>query len=352
MPASSSAGRPSITRRPSISTGKRCSPETGATAGRGCDSSAGSSTVSIHWVCTAKVAVANAGSSMARRSNGITVAGPSTASSRSARRARTSAASRVSACTMSFAIIESNAGCTVSPTSMPPSHRTPGPPGMRRASTRPGLGRNPRPGSSALMRNSNACPVGAGVSVKDGPSPNAIRNCSRTRSVPVTSSVTGCSTCSRVFTSRNEIVPSAARRNSTVPAPRYCTSAQIARAASWNAARCASVRPGAGASSMSFWLRRCMEQSRSPTTTTPPRPSPSTCTSMCRGLSRKRSTKHSPRPNAAVASRVAASNASATSDSSRTTLSPRPPPPNAALIAIGRPCSSANATASCGPDNG
>ena len=59
------------------------------------------------------------------------------------------------------------------------------------------------------------------------------------------------------------------------------------------------------------------------------------------GLSRNFSTKHSPRPNAATASRTADSNASATSSISRATLRPRPPPPNAALIAIGRPCSSA-----------
>ena len=36
----------------------------------------------------------------------------------------------------------------------------------------------------------------------------------------------------------------------------------------------------------------------------------------------------------------------------RATFSPRPPPPNAALIAIGRPCSSANATTSSAPVTG
>ena len=68
--------------------------------------------------------------------------------------------------------------------------------------------------------------------------------------------------------------------------------------------------------------------------------------STWRGLSRNFSTKHSPRPNADTASRTADSKASATSLISRATLSPRPPPPNAALIAIGRPNSSANLTAS------
>ena len=50
-------------------------------------------------------------------------------------------------------------------------------------------------------------------------SPSAMRNISRTRSMPVTSSVTGCSTCRRVLTSRKEMVPSWPTRNSQVPAP-------------------------------------------------------------------------------------------------------------------------------------
>jgi hypothetical protein len=48
----------------------------------------------------------------------------------------------------------------------------------------------------------------------------ASRNCSRTRSMPVTSSETQCSTCRRVLTSRKEMVPSWPTRNSHVPAPR------------------------------------------------------------------------------------------------------------------------------------
>ena len=55
-------------------------------------------------------------------------------------------------------------------------------------------------------------------------SPAAIRNCHSTRSSPVIASVTGCSTCSRVFISMNQtpsgrspFEPSA--MNSTVPAP-------------------------------------------------------------------------------------------------------------------------------------
>ena len=44
------------------------------------------------------------------------------------------------------------------------------------------------------------------------------------------------------------------------------------------------MRNGAGASSTSFWCRRCSEQSRVPTTTTLPCWSASTCASTCRGL--------------------------------------------------------------------
>ena len=52
-------------------------------------------------------------------------------------------------------------------------------------------------------------------------SPAATRSCSSTRSRPVTSSVTGCSTCSRAFISRKKCVDgsSASAMNSTVPAP-------------------------------------------------------------------------------------------------------------------------------------
>ena len=68
----------------------------------------------------------------------------------------------------------------------------------------------------------------------------------------------------------------------------------------------------------------------------------------CRGSAR-RSTR---RPNADVASRTADSYSSAISRRSRATFIPRPPPPNAALIAIGRPCSSANASTSAAPTPG
>ncbi|CPU67575.1 Uncharacterised protein [Mycobacteroides abscessus] len=192
----------------------------------------------------------------------------------------------------------------VSPSTTPESTRTPGPDGKRRRVMRPGAGRKLAAGSSPLMRNSIEWPRTC-VEVYPSGSPAAMRSCSRTRSMPVTSSETGCSTCRRVLTSRKEMVPSAPTRNSHVPAPTYPASRRIASDALYSSASCAALRNGAGASSTSFWWRRWSEQSRVDTTTTVPCSSARHWVSTCRGVSRYRSTKHSPRPNAAVASRTA-----------------------------------------------
>lgn len=120
--------------------------------------------------------------------------------------------------------------------------------------------------------------------------------------------------------------------------------------ARYSSAFCSAVRNGAGASSTSFWWRRCSEQSRVETITTLPCRSARHWVSTCRGLSRYCSTKHSPRPKAATASRTAESYSSGISSSVRATFRPRPPPPNAALMATGRPCSVAKATTSSAPD--
>ena len=193
-----------------------------------------SNSVSIHLVWTRKSpsAATNAGSRTTARSNGSTVGTPSTTISSSARRARSSASARSAPVTINLASIESKAPDTTDPATTPASSRTPGPVGGTNAVTVPGAGRNERPGSSALIRNSMLCPRAGRSVLQRSFSPAAIRNCSRTRSTPVVSSVTGCSTCSRVLTSRNDTDPSAPTRNSTVPAPRYPAAAQIARAAS------------------------------------------------------------------------------------------------------------------------
>ena len=111
---------------------------------------------------------------------------------------------------------------TFIPSSSPESTRTEGSAGSARASTGPPVGRNPRAGSSAYTRASMAWPAMRTSSCpKASGSPAATRSCHSTRSRPVTSSVTGCSTWSRVFISMKKNSPgaSAETMNSTVPAP-------------------------------------------------------------------------------------------------------------------------------------
>ena len=74
-----------------------------------------------------------------------------------------------------------------------------------------------------------------------------------------------------------------------------------ARPASCRAARTSSGRPGAGDSSTTFWCRRWIEQSRSPSTSTPS-VVPTTWTSTCRPCSTYGSTNTVPSPNADAAS--------------------------------------------------
>ena len=66
----------------------------------------------------------------------------------------------------------------------------------------PGDGRNPRSGCSAFTRHSMAWPryvMSSCVNVSGSPAATRIISC--TMSVPVTISVTECSTCTRVFIS-------------------------------------------------------------------------------------------------------------------------------------------------------
>ena len=89
------------------------------------------------------------------------------------------------------------------PASTPESIRTPGPAGSKYDVTVPGAGAKFLAASSALMRHSIAWPCQRMSSwAKLSSSPAAIRICSRTMSTPVVSSVTQCSTCTRVFISR------------------------------------------------------------------------------------------------------------------------------------------------------
>ena len=119
-----------------------------------------------------------------------------------ARRSRASASSRVLPTAMILAIIESKSAGMVSPSPTPVSTRMPGPDGSSSSAIRPGDGAKSRSGSSALSRASTAWPISAGFSPSRLPPP-ATRICALTRSTPVVASVIGCSTWSRVLTSRN-----------------------------------------------------------------------------------------------------------------------------------------------------
>ncbi len=87
-------------------------------------------------------------------------------------------------------------------------------------STRPG--RRQEPGLRVLGVEADLDRVAARAGRRACPNPSgspaAIRIWSATRSRPVTSSVTGCSTWSRVFISRKKTSPRSSRRNSQVPA--------------------------------------------------------------------------------------------------------------------------------------
>ena len=156
----------------------------------------------------------NPGSASIARWNGTVVWIPPISTSATARRSRARAAGRSSAWTMSLAMSGSYSAGTRSPSSTAVSTRIPGPEGIRQRVIRPGAGAKTRAGSSAEMRSSMAWLVGraarsaAARTRAESGSPAARRNCSWTMSTPATSSVTGCSTWSRVLTSRNQKSPS------------------------------------------------------------------------------------------------------------------------------------------------
>ena len=90
--------------------------------------------------------------------------------------------------------------------------------------------------------------------------PSATASCQATRSWPVMASVTGCSTCNRVFISMKKN-SSPQSRNSMVPAPdRRWPWPPPRPPRPWRGAGQGRCR--GGASSITFWWRRCKEQSR------------------------------------------------------------------------------------------
>ena len=132
------------------------------------------------------------------------------------------ASATASAVTASFTSYSMTTSCPASSSSMNRrcarplkawvSTRTPGPWARSQRVSRPDDGRAwPASSSvSALMRHWIATPCDAGGCAGSRPScasvcPAATAICAATRSTPVTASVTGCSTCSRVFISMNQM---------------------------------------------------------------------------------------------------------------------------------------------------
>ena len=105
--------------------------------------------------------------------------------------------------------------------------------------------------------------------------------------------------------------------------------------------RCAcaasALRAGEGASSNTFWWRRCSEQSRSPRWTTLPLPSPTTWISMWRGLLQVLLDVDAVVAEGGLGLGARRPKALSRSSGGRTTFMPRPPPPAAALISTGKP---------------
>ena len=165
------------------------------------------------------LAPSKSGWAMIRSSSGVTVAMPLISSSPRARRARSIARVRVGPVTMSLAIIESNSGETLSPRRTPVSMRMPWPAGQVSSLILPAAGARSLAGSSEVRRSSMEWPRTSGTSGMVPPS--AMVNWASTRSSPVTSSETVCSTWRRGLTSRKWRLPSSVSMNSQVPRPTY-----------------------------------------------------------------------------------------------------------------------------------
>ena len=190
-------------------------------------------------------------------------------------------------CTMTLASSESKRGLTRVPAWPLVSTRTPGPDGGSKASNVPADGRTTPSDDivSALTRTCIAMPRGNPTSLAFKPSsaklrPAARSSCARTRSIPVTSSVTVCSTCRRGLASINTneecSVASCSTRNSNVARLSSFTSLAMRSDASIRRSRNAADKPGAGAISTSFCRLRCRLHSRSHRWVTAPLPSPMT----------------------------------------------------------------------------
>ena len=131
---------------------------------------------------------------------------PRIRNSATARRAFSTAFSKVRPRQVSLESIESKCAEISAPVYVvPPSRRTPPPPGERYVVITPVSGRKLLAGSSVVIRHCSAAPRIETVSWESprsaSVSPEAIRSCDCTRSTSVISSVTVCSTWMRGFIS-------------------------------------------------------------------------------------------------------------------------------------------------------
>ena len=169
-------------------------------------------------------------------------------------------------------------------------------------------------------------------------SPRATRSCHSTRSSPVIASVTGCSTCSRVFISMKQKRPSAVEQELD-RAGAFVVDRRAARRARWRpGARAAPGRPPATAlprsasgadAAPSSRARRGAARGRGDRRRPGPRRG-ARRRARARGSRRRRRTP----PGASARARAARRRSPAPPRRSRM---PRPPPPALALIISGKP---------------
>ena len=251
---------------------------------------------------------------------------------------------------VSLASIESKCAETSAPVYVvPPSRRTPAPPGERYVVILPVSGRKPLAGSSVVIRHCSAAPR-SWIGVLGQPEVGQ-RLAGRDPQLGLHQVDVGDLLGHGVLdldprVHLDEDVVAVAGRAGTRPcrrcgsrsrgrtAPRRRTSGPAAPGRGWAPAR--SRRPSGGGAAPSSRARRGGSR----------RPSPSAriCTSMCRGSTTACSMKTVGSPNAPSASRMQASTASRSRSGSSTRRMPRPPPPATALTNSGNGSSSAAAT--------
>ena len=164
------------------------------------------------------------------------------------------------------------------------SKRTPGPSGGRKSVTVPAAGRKSRAGSSQLIRNSIAWPaqrVQAGRGQRLAACEQQLLAGQVDPGEELGDGVLDLQ--AGVHLDEVEAAVGVEQELDRAGVAVAAAGARQRRRLGHLRARVAASSAGEGPSSISFWWRRCTEQSRSPSTSTPPSPSASTCISTWRG---------------------------------------------------------------------